>query len=52
MVIPGDCSADSRWFFNCYCSGLFNLGMGILMRFFLVFVVSFFVASILIEVIR
>lgn len=52
MVIPSDCSTDSKRVFNCYCFGLFNMGMDILMRFFLVFVVSFFVANILIEVIR
>lgn len=47
-----DYSADSRWVFNRYCFGLFDLGMGILVRFFLVFVVSFFVSSVVLEVMR
>ena len=52
MAIPGDCSTDSRWFFNCYCVGLFNLGLGMVARIVLVFVVSFFVTSILCEVMK
>ena len=52
MVISSDYSADSRWVFDCYCFGLFDLGVGILMRFVLVFVVCFFISSILFEVIR
>jgi hypothetical protein len=52
VVIPGDCSANSRRFFDCYCFGLFHLGVGVVARIVLVFLVSFFVASILIEVIR
>jgi hypothetical protein len=52
VVVPSDRSTDSRRFFDCYCFGLFDLGVGILMRFFLVFVVSFFATTILIEVIR
>jgi hypothetical protein len=52
VVIPGDCSANSRWFFDCYCFGLFNLGLDMVARIVLVFVVCFFICSILFEVIR
>lgn len=52
VVIPGNCSTDSRWLSDCYCFGLSDMGVGVLMRFFLVFVVCFFVTSILCEVIR
>jgi len=52
LVIPGDRPTYSRRVFDCYCFGLFHMGMGILMRFLLVFVVSFFLSSILIEVLQ
>lgn len=52
MVIPGDCSTYSRRVFDCYCFGLFDMGMGMVARIVLVFLVSFFVASIFCEVIR
>ena len=52
MVISGNRSTDSWWFFDCHCFGLFNMGMGMVMRFFLVFVVCFFISSIVLEVVK